>query len=294
VNLTATWSLRGYDFTGTGSRLLINGSTSLVPFNWTTLRPGDPATITDKIYLWEKHDGGEANHMRLGGTSKIGDKPGIPYRGNHTSDGTIDEFYVWKRETDADIKLHWERGRYANPSRGGGSATGGRGDATFTSKPIDLLSGMRVLPPPAGHTTAAGPAAWEKAQAQVLGVAWTWYGESQDENGRPVIYDYNATHGGPSRELEPKVQLGIVDGEGPGAISYGPWDDDGYSAVETTTGHCPTLVDPQKLQYRARFRIQGANVATILLATPVLDDVTLFWRRGGPAIISYVFDNRSF
>jgi hypothetical protein len=35
-------------------------------------------------------------------------------------------------------------------------------------------------------------------------------------------------------------------------------------------------------------------VATILLATPVLDDVTVFWRRGSSTMISYVYDNRSF
>ena len=292
INLTASWSLRGQDFAGTGSKMLINGSTSMLPFNWTTMRPGDPATITDKIYLWEKHDGGEANHMRLGGTSKIGDKPGMPYRGNHTSDGTIDEFYVWKNETDADPKALWERGRYANPSRGSGAS--GKGDAAFTSKAVDLLSGLRVLAPPAGQTTTAGGAAWEKAQVQVLGLSWTWYGETQDENGKPVMYDYNSNTGSPIRELEPKVQLGIVDGEGASSISYGPWDDDGYSPVETTTGSCPTLLDPQKLRWRARFRIGGANVATILLATPVLDDVTVFWRRGGATMISYVYDNRSF
>jgi hypothetical protein len=293
VQLTAYWSLKGPEYTGEGSKMFINGSTNLVPFNWTTVRPGDPATVDKNIFMWEKHDGGEGNHMRLGGTSKIGDKPGIPYRGNHTSDGTIDEFYVWKQETDADPKLLWERGRYANPSRGG-AATGGQGGAIFTSKAVDLLAGMRVLPPPAGHSTSAGGAAWEKAQVQVLGISWTWYGESQDENGKPVMYDYNSNTGGPARELEPKVQLGIVDGDGPGAVSYGPWDDDGYSPVETTSGHCPTLLDPQNMHYRARFRIQGANVATILLATPVLDDVTVFWRRGGSTMISYVFDNRSF
>ena len=108
------------------------------------------------------------------------------------------------------------------------------------------------------------------------------------------MYDYNSNTGSPTRELEPKVQLGIVDGEGASSVSYGPWDDDGYSPVETTTGTCPTLLDPQKLRWRARFKIGGANVATILLATPVLDDVTVFWRRGGATMISYVYDNRSF
>ena len=289
INLTATWSLRGNDFTGDGSKLFINGSTSLVPFNWTTVRPGDPATITDKIYIWAKHDGGDPNHMRLGGPSKIGDKPGAPYRGNNTGDHTIDEFYVWRSETDSDPKVLWQRGRYANPAR---TASAG---AVFTSQAIDLTQGLRVLPPPAGMTTPGSTTtSGETSQIRVLGLSWTWYGETTDEHGKPILFDFNSTQGGPSRELEPKVQLGIVDGDGPGAVSYGPWDDDAFSPVETTTGANPTLLDPQRLHYRARFRIEGGNLATILLATPVLDDVTVYWRGAGPVLISYVLDNRSF
>jgi hypothetical protein len=291
VNLTATWALKGLEYTGEGSKLFINGSTSLVPFNWTTVRPGDPASRTDRIYIWDKHDGGDPNHMRLGGTSKIGDKPGAPYRGNYTADGTIDEFYAWKTEADADPKVLWQRGRYANPSR---SSTGTGGGATFTSKAIDLTQGLRVLPPPSGQTTAGGAAAADLGQIRVLGLSWTWYGETVDENGKPVIYDYNSSSGGPSRELEPKVQLSLVDGDGPSAVAYGPWDDDGYAQVQTTTGSCPSLLDPQHVHYRAKFKIEGANISTILLATPVLDDVTVYWRRGGSILISYVFDNRSF
>src|SRR5204863_5375921 len=171
------------------------------------------ATITDKIYIWDKHDGGEANHIRLGVPSKIGEKPGAPYRGNYTADGTIDEFYCWKSEADAEPKVLWERGRYANPSRSSAAATGGGGGATFTSRAIDLTQGLRVLAPPAGSGTGAVPPAAEIAQARILGISWTWYGESQDENAKPVIYDYNSNSGPPVKELEPKVQLGIVDGD---------------------------------------------------------------------------------
>ena len=145
----------------------------------------------------------------------------------------------------------------------------------------------------AASALTALPAAAE-AQIRVLGLSWTWYGETLDDNAKPVIYDFNSTNGGPSRELEPKVEMGIVDGDGPSAVSYGPWDDDGYSSVETTTGSNPTLLEPNKLHYRARFSIKGANVSTILLASPVLDDVTLYWRGAGPVLISYVLDNRSF
>jgi hypothetical protein len=292
MNLTANWSLRGAEYTGEGSKFWINGSTSLVPFNWTTVRPGDPATRTDKIYIWDNHDGGDPNHMRLGGTSMIGSHPGAPYRGNHSSDGTVDEFYVWQNETDASPKTLWERGRYANPSRVSSTATGG---ATFTSQEIDLTQGLRVLPPPAGMTIpSSAPGAADTARIRVLGLSWTWYGETMDEHGKPVIFDFTSTTGGPTRELVPKVEMGIVDGDGPSAVSYGPWEDDGFSQVETTTGSNPTLLNPKKLHYRTRFSIQGATVSTILLATPVLDDVTVYWRGAGPVLISYVLDNRSF
>ena len=154
---------------------------------------------------------------------------------------------------------------------------------------------MRILPPPSGASTSvAGATAAELAQIRVLGLSWTWYGELQDEAGKPVLYDYNSSTGGPTRELEPKVQLSIVDGQGPSALSYGPWDEDGYSAVEATNGSCPALTDPKHLRYRARFKIQGTNVGTILLGTPVLDDVTVYWRAQGSPLISYVLDNRSY
>jgi hypothetical protein len=295
VNLTATWNLNGPEYRGEGSKFLINGSSSLVPFNWTTVRPGDPATTNDKIYIWDNHDGGDANHIRLGGTSKIGDQPGAPYRGNYSADGTIDEFYCWKTESDADIKTLWERGRYYNPGRSASAAASGKMDAAFLSKAIDLTQGMRTLAPPSGASTMAGSAtAAELAQIRVLGLSWTWYGEMQDETGKPVMYDYNSTTGGPVRELQPAVQLGIVDGEEAAGLSYGPWDDDGYSAVEASNGSCPPLVDPMHLHWRARFRIQGTNVGTILLGTPVLDDVTMYFRAQGSPLVSYVFDNRSY
>src|SRR5262249_54562249 len=159
-----------------------------------------------------------------------------------------------------------------------------------TSKAIDLTQGMRVLAPPSGSgTTAAGATAAELAQIRVLGLSWTWYGEMQDENAKPVMYDYNSTTCSPVRELEPNVQLGIVDGHDPSSISYGPWDEDGYSAVEASNGSCPPLTDPKHLYWRARFRVPGTNAATILLGTPVLDDVTLYWRAQGSPLISYVF-----
>src|ERR1043165_5189278 len=97
-----------------GSKLFINGAQPLVPFNWTTVRPGDPATTNRQIYIWDKHDGGDGNHIRLGGTSKSGDAPGAPYRGNYSADGTIDEIYVWRSDADAEPKVLWERGRYFN------------------------------------------------------------------------------------------------------------------------------------------------------------------------------------
>src|SRR5262249_2840930 len=228
------------------------------------------------------------------GPSKIGKQAGTPYRGNYSSDGTVDEFYAWKTEADAEPKVLWERGRYYNPNRSASAASGGKGEAAFTSKAIDLTPGMRVLPPPSSSgTTAAGATAAELAQIRVLGLSWTWYGELQDENAKPVLYDYNSSTGGPIKELEPKIQLGIEDGDS-SAQTYGPWDDDGYSAVEATNGSCPPLVGPKHLHYRARVSIKGATVGPILLGTPILDDVTLYWRAQGSPLISYVYDNRSY
>src|SRR4029078_13386524 len=92
---------------------------------------------------FDKHAGGAYNHLRMGGTSRISDAAAAAasvagaYRGNFSSDVTLDELHVWKSDGDAAPAPPWLRGRYCN-LRG---QTGNAG--LFTSQAF-------TLPPAAG------------------------------------------------------------------------------------------------------------------------------------------------
>ena len=133
---------------------------------------------------------------------------------------------------------------------------------------------------------------------RILGMAWTWYGETPDHNltpyanwdGHRCLYDYSRDPQGlPSKDLEPKVGAGIDDG---GQI-YGPYYEDGFSAILDTKSRTPSIQDPTRLKYFAQIEVPASG-KPILLATPVVDDVTLFWDDNQSHLLSYVFDNRSF
>jgi hypothetical protein len=72
------------------------------------------------------------------------------------------------------------------------------------------------------------------------------------------------------------------------------YDDDGFSAVRASNGTTPLLLNPTNVHYKAQFVLEAADLSTILLATPALDDVTIYWDEGRPQIVSYVFDTGSF
>jgi hypothetical protein len=292
INTTLSWNLPGrFDMSGNLSRLYVNGSLHYSRFNVSTMR-GDAAHY-DKMMYWDKHDGGEYNHMRLGAPSKVCNVAVITNRrgamgafsGNHTADATIDEFYVWKESPETspavDPSVLWLRGRYYRPD----------GDGLFDSQAIAFPTGIRQPPPASGVTGPGSTATALRPGARVLGVAWTWYGEATDPAaGRPVLYDHNSAPGADLRPLQPKVRVGVRDG----ATAYGPFEDDGFSAVRAPDGSTPTLQDPAKVRYFVEFRIDDADASTVLLATPVLDDVTVYWESVQGSILSYAFDGRSF
>jgi len=287
IHFTMTWFLNGWEYGGRSSRLFINGSTKKVPFNWASIRPGDPTGGDTLMHQWAAHDGGDTNHIRMGGPSTIGKAPGTPWRGNYAADGTVDEVYVWNREEAVDPLTLWLRGRYYVPRA--------PEEATFTSQAITIEAGTRRAPAPPSQVTG-GSQPLPPSRIRVLGVTWTWYGEGTDANGIPVLYDYSSTGADysvmtPPPDVGPKVRLGIKDG----AVAYGPFDDDSFSPVRDPSGNVPQIQDPTRVKYFAEFRLEKATpLDTILLATPVLDDVTLFWDDGGPQLLSYVLDSRSF
>jgi hypothetical protein len=313
------WSLQGTDNAGTQSaKLYVNGSDAYSKYSYVTMTTWGAGW--SKMSKHDKHEGGEENHIRLGGTSRIADAAILAggsltqgsYRGNFSGDHTIDEVYMWANDT-YDPNLQWMQGRYYVPSGRGGGATGGGGEGRFTS---DLLDRMvpytpRQLPPPStiappGGIASGGSALAEPSTIRILGVAWTYYGERLDESqqefsqwirmsevdgNKKYVYDYGnnkTTAGTPSGQRRAIVRVGIQDG----TLIYGPFESDGFSAVLDKNGRTPRIQDPKLAKYFVDFEIEGGG-NPVLLATPVLDDVTIFWDDEQTHLLSYIYDNRT-
>jgi len=301
MHVAFSWHLTDrLDFQGQSSKLYVNGSNSpiYVPFGLTTYGWGE---LGPKLLKWDRHDGEELNHMRLGAPSKIAEaavvstQGGVPgaFRGNHSSDFTLDELYVWKTALGNDPLTLWLRGRYYAPR------DKNAGEGVFTSKGVALWPSVRREPPPASRSAPPGVAGtgspsgnFAAPNVRVLGVSWTWYGESLDPQGRPILLDYNTPLGVGGRDMKPQVRVGIQDG--PDGAVYGPFEDDGFSSVRDREGAIPVLRNPGHVKYVVDFSLAEADAGTVLLATPVFDDVTIYYDAGGSRLLSYVFDTRSF
>jgi hypothetical protein len=304
MHTAAAWDLKQSDSAGASSRLWINGTMNFTKWTYITMTGGWNMGHT-RMYFFDKHDGGEYNQMRFGATSYIGDRAKTPlgYKGNHTGDQTIDELYVWKTMDEQGQLAMWARGRYYKPDGGN------YGEGFFTSAALELdrASVTRNLPqagsavPPGGlpSTTTATPV---DRRVRILGVAWTWYGEVRGdgdpdptEPGRQVLYAYDS-RGMAIKDLNARIGVSILDGTNPPA---GPYYDDTYSPVYEpgangqSTGASLSIQDPKNVKYRVNFDIP-AQFSDILLATPVLDDVTIFYDDNQSHLLSFVFDNRSF
>jgi hypothetical protein len=281
---------------------------------------------SSRVSHFEKHDGGAWNHIRLGGSSMLctaaksmANENGA-YRGNYSGDHTLDEFYAWDvvdpGGNTPDPKGLWNVGRYYRPTGAGATGGGAGSQGRFTSQPLLSMVpyAARSLPPPSNTAAPGGIAAVaggtmtaQPPTLRILGMSWTWYGEpidrfylatraAGDRSSLDVatqyraLYDYSrGTDGTPGRDLEPKVSAGIDDN---GQI-YGPFYDDGFSAILNNRSRTPTITDPTKLKYYVQIEVPGA-AKPVLLASPVIDDITLFWDDNQSHLLSYVFDNRSF
>jgi hypothetical protein len=91
--------------------------------------------------------------------------------------------------------------------------------------------------------------------------------------------------------VEPRVRLRIKDGSV--YLTSNP-DSDGFSAIQGSQGAPPVIQNPADVRYEAQIELLADDLSTILLATPVLDDVTVYWDKKGVQILSYVYDTRSF
>ena len=274
-----------------------------------------------RISMFDKHDGGAFNTMRLGGTSRsceaarqnagTGVNGNGAYKGNFSGDHTLDEVYIWKGvvvgQPGAAPDALWGASRYYKPL--GGGTGGGATEGRFTSAALTTMvpyTPRQLAPPssvaaPGGTGVSGGSMVAQPPTLRVLGMSWTWYGEVPDPKATPLaswdghrfVYDYNRD--GINRvpkvggDLQVKVGAGIEDG----ATTYGPYYDDGFSPVLNTKSRTPSIVDPKMLKYFVQIEVKGAG-KPVLLASPVIDDVTIYWDDNQSHLLSYVFDNRSF
>jgi hypothetical protein len=166
----------------------------------------------------------------------------------------------------------WRRGRYYRQN-----------DAEFISQQIDLarlVSRVVVEPNPmldpyggqrwkssegvtADEATAWLAQSWYYPGVKILGLTWTGYTDG--------IQDY--------RDVDPvllspqlEVSLEAKDKDGGWTQVAGPF-------LNTDSGWAPVMVKipSGKIRYRVRFNTRCDPLNTILLETPILDDVTIYW-----------------
>jgi hypothetical protein len=225
------------------------------------------------------------NILRLGGEpSKLFDLPGEAglFPANFTADATFDELYVWNNRgtyssggTRGALEL-WNRGRYyrADDRR--------PDDATFTSAPLDLrTSTPRDL-----------------RKQRLLGIAWTELAPDYDRSGpvlRPRLLDASEN---PPVELRPDTaadlngwtgesiaDVGVIIGGG----WMGPYRNPVFSPARLAPGRPIEIPAGDAVRYTAKLKTGlGGRPAAILLASPVIDDVTLYFDDGGPRILGWV------
>jgi hypothetical protein len=304
-NLASLWDSSGHMVT----KMFINGEQSApaslyTPWTLVTMTGGWQEGY-DKIYFFERHDGGEFNQMRFGAPSQVAQAakaaPSQSFRGNFSGDHTVDEVYVWRSEGEGDPLILWQRGRYYKP------LDLNYGEGKFTSQAISLAPVLGRMPPPpstsstpSGSGTGSIPAT--AAQVRILGMSWTWYGENGEVDwedplfpgGRPMLFNVHLKYGvGVNRvDVRPMIRMNIKDGA---ATLSNQWlENDAFSPVRAPDGSAPAVSDPTQVRYLAQFELRDAQLETILVTTPVLDDVTIFYDDSGSHLLSYTFDGRSF
>jgi hypothetical protein len=295
------------------SKMFVNGNPGLVgstaltdkvPYTFSTMTTW--AAGLNILDSWDKHSGGDSNQLRLGATSKIakaaiqtGNAGGVAgaYKGNYSGDHTIDEFYAWDLPNDSNVTTLWVQGRYYKPlgSQGG---TANSGEGLFTSQPITFITANpRTGAPPSNVPTPGGSSGAPSSvpvippQIRILGLSWTWYGDDLDPvTGLQTLYDHQGTYGTQSANVMPQVLCGIIDTN----QTYGPFSNDGFSTVQAPDGTIPVIQDPKNVKYFIQFALPQATATTILLSTPVLDDITLYFDDSRTHLLAYALDNRSF
>jgi hypothetical protein len=231
--------------------------------------------------LWVK------NTLRIGGEpSKLFDLPGEAglFPGNYSADATFDEVYLWLNRGPQvtgglwGLRELWRRGRYYVPDDADPA------DARYVSAPLDLRRAA-----PRSLSGAEAPA--EAPVPRLLAAAWTERPGAVDASG-PLLRDHSSQ---PPAELRPEpgadanghseataLDLSVL----AGGAEYGPFRNPGGSPVRDSRGAPPEV---REVRFAAKFkRGAGGSRAAILLESPALDDVTLFFDAGAPPVAGWV------
>jgi hypothetical protein len=226
--------------------------------------------------------------IRLGGELSEG---GLQQARNYYARGTMDEMFYWCNHSAIDGPIDAARGLYAmgryykpddnNPA-----------DALFTSLPLALrLPDRKVasasticdFPGTTPMTALSEPA----PKKRVLALSWTALAEDFVATGgrlQPVMWDYSPRLGSSTAApaaLSPSETVCALSVQA-GTDLHGPYHDEGWSAVGAEVGEGESCV------YKAKLRVGAVTPNSILLATPVLDDVTVFYWAGPARYLSCV------
>lgn len=255
-------------------RILVNGK--LLPGTLESYLNHNPEDQSDASFDWTTHANGERNSIRFGAPSRF-TSGWFPPHDNFSADATIDEFYLWNTSAaDGKAMLHWLRGRYYKPLVQASSVEDSEG--VYRSGEVQVPVPRRVLPPPShvrapatSAETVTSVAAESPGDIEIIGMTWTLYGEDASS---PNVFVTNAANGQPLA-AHVKMYLRTAD------KLYGPFTDDAYSPMSIR------LRANETFKYLAQFVIQGLNVNTILTTTPVVDDVTIYFRCRGASPLMY-------
>jgi hypothetical protein len=243
-----------------------------------------------------------------------------PYR-QYWADATLDELYYW-RDTPTSLTTARDlflKGRYYRPIDPDPDTD--QGDGLFTSQPMTvkprrgLAPGNSIVPAGASGDTTVLPSPLPDTAVYLSAVSWTAVAEDVTSVNtgvwriKPIVRDYrNLYTGGAPIVMSPApgpdvngfsyetvAQMFVVV-DGPfGRRAYGPYHNEVFSPIRdshrvgaagTGTTQKIKLEPGEYVKYVVKLRT--GNVAnTLLLSTPVLDDVTLFFEHSGARYVTY-------
>ena len=241
------------------------------------------------------HDGtGDTNHMRIGNPSHVSDGISIfrgMYTGNFAADITVDEWYVWNQVGDTTVTQalkNWKYGRYYKPLK--------QQEGIYTSGRVNFECHRRYLPPASAvridGVNVATETALEHVQANehrhhIIGASWTWHGEETIERAgklQRILFNYNTSLGAaprvPTHVVTPRVRVRFMVND---QVKTDWLEDDTGARADAFYD-----ADHERLRYQIKIDLQGADLSTILLATPVLDDITLYVACNAPTYVEYL------